>query len=111
MSANFKPSHAGFRAMAVSPEIEAAVLAIATKGLAEAVTLSAEFTKTGDYESSFNVRPTVSQLHTQFGSHAVATAVLENTSDHAAAVEWGNANDHKAHRVLGRVLDDLERHG
>ena len=110
MSATFKPNHAGFRAMAVSPEIEAAVLAIAEKGKAEAIALSADFIKTGDYEKSFEVRPEITQLRTAFGTHDVATAVLENTSPHAAAVEWGNAHDHRPHRVLGRVLDGLQRH-
>ena len=110
MGATFKPNHAGFRAMAVGPEVAAAVLSVAEKGRAEAEALSADFAKTGDYEKSFVVRPEVTQLRTGFGSHAVATAILENVSPHAAAVEWGNARDHRPHRVLGRVLDGLQRH-
>lgn len=110
MAATFKANSAGFREMAVSPEIAAAVLAIAEEGKAEAEGLSSDFIRTGDYIASFGVRPAITELRTGFGSHAVATAILENTSDHAAAVEWGNSHDHRAHRVLGRVLDGLQRH-
>jgi hypothetical protein len=110
MGATYKPNHAGFREMAVGSEIATAVLAIAEKGKAEAEAMSADFTDSGDYEKSFHVRPEITQLRTGFGTHSVATAILENTSDHAAAVEWGNAHSHKPHRVLGRVLDELQRH-
>lgn len=106
----FKANSAGFREMAVGVEIAAAVLAIATKALAEAEVLSLPFKDSGDYMASFKVRNEVTSLKTGFGSHAVVAGILENTSDHAAAVEWGNKRDHKAHRVLGRVLDGLN-HG
>lgn len=101
----YKPNSAGFKAMAVGPEIQAAVLAIAEQKKAAAEALSADFIVTGDYAASFNVRPGITTLRTGFGSHPVATGILENTSGHAASVEWGNAHDHKPHRVLGRVLD------
>jgi hypothetical protein len=103
----FKPNHAGFQAIAVGPEVAAVVTAIATKGLAIAEGLAADFIKTGDYAEGFEVRTEISELKTGFGSHPVVVGVLENTSGHAAAVEWGNKHDNKAHHVLGRTLDGL----
>ncbi len=106
----FKWNRPAWRAMAVGPEVAAEVLAIAEKAKGEAEGLSSDFRVTGEYQSSFQVRPDVTTLNTGFGSHPVAAGILENLSDHAAAVEWGNARDHKAHRVLGRVLDAM-KHG
>lgn len=105
----YKPNSKGFAECAVGLEIATAVLAIAERGKAEAIALSQDFRKTGDYIDSFNVRPTVIPLKTAFGTHDVASAILENTSNHAVPVEWGNKKDHKPHRVLGRVLATLGR--
>lgn len=104
---SYKMKSSGWAALAISPQVEAAVVAAATKGLPVAQALSADFTKTGDYLEGFNVRSAVTELRTGFGSHPVVVGILENTSGHAAAVEWGNSHDHKPHHVLGRTLDLL----
>jgi hypothetical protein len=109
MSAVYKANSAGFRDCAVGPELTAAVLLIAEKAKAEAIALSEDFRKTGDYIESFRAYGTVTSLKTSFGEHDVATGVLENFSGHAVPVEWGNTHDHKPHRVLGRVLTTLGR--
>lgn len=109
MTAVYKANSKGFTACAVGPEITAAVLAIAEKAKAEAIALSEDFRKTGNYIESFHVRGEITQLRTGWGSHPVATGILENTSPHAVPVEYGNTHDHKPHRVLGRVLTTLGR--
>lgn len=106
-SGTFKANSAGFKEMSIGPEIARVVEEIATKGLAIAEGLALEFTDSGDYLKSFNVGVEITDLHTGYGSHPVVTGVLENTSGHAAAVEWGNKHDHRAHHVLGRTLDGL----
>lgn len=109
MSSNFKPNSAAFRAMAVGPEVRAACTEIAekAKGIAEA--LAQDFRVSGDYAASFVVSTDTVPLRTAFGSHDVAAGTLTNTSPHAAAVEYGNADDNRAHHVLGRTLDALSR--
>lgn len=109
MTAVYKSNSAGFAACAVGPEVAAAVLAIAEKAKVEAIALSQDFRKTGNYIESFNVRADITTLKTGFGSHPVATGILENTSPHAVPVEWGNTHDHRPHRILGRVLGTLGR--
>lgn len=107
MGATFKSNSAGWAAMAVGEEMTGIVRAEAERAKAIAEGLSADFEKTGDYLSSFNVRTEIVALETRAGSHPVVAGILENVSDHAAAVEWGNAHDHTAHHVLSRTLDAL----
>jgi len=109
MTAVFKANSKGFKELAVSPDVAAAVLAVAEKAKTDAIALSQDFRKTGDYIDSFDVIPVELMLKTSFGTHPVAGAILENYSGHAVPVEWGNKNDHKPHRVLGRVLTTLGR--
>lgn len=110
MSSTFKPNSAGFRAMAAGPEVAAAVRAEAEKAKLIAEALSQDFRVTGEYASSFVVTEGETELQTEFGPHAVATGTLTNTSAHAAAVEWGNANDDVAHHVLGRTAAALREY-
>ncbi|HEV3309960.1 MAG TPA: hypothetical protein VG815_05545 [Chloroflexota bacterium] len=107
-NASFKANSAAFKEMAVGPEVTAIVTEIAARGLEIAQGLSEPFAKTHDYATSFNVRTAVVILRTGFGSHPVVAGILENTSDHAAAVEWGNKKDSRSHHVLGRTLEELE---
>lgn len=104
---SFKANSEAFKAMAVGPEITAIVTEVASKALQVAESLAEPFRRTGDYMSSFNVRAEVVTLRTGFGSHPVSAGILENTSDHAAAVEWGNKKDSHAHHVLGRTLEEI----
>lgn len=107
MSATFKPNSAGFRQAAVSADIRAAVMAEAerAKGIAEG--LAEEFKVTGEYAASFEVTSETQSLSTGYGSHEVAAGVLTNSSEHAAAVEWGNARDHRPHHTLAHTLEAL----
>lgn len=107
MSDTYKPNSAGFREMAIGSEIRAAVKAEAERARAIAEGLSQDFRVSGEYADSFVVASDTVDLHTGFGSHAVAAGVLTNTSGHAAAVEYGNEHDHKPHHVLGRTLAGL----
>jgi hypothetical protein len=103
----YVPNDAGFQALAVGDEIRAACLAEAERAQVIAQGLAADFTVTGEYESSFDTRSDTVPLATGYGTHAVAAGILENTADHAAAVEWGNAHDHQPHRVFGRTLEAM----
>lgn len=104
---NYQPDPKFFKELAVGDEIRSACREIAdkAKGIAEA--LSQDFRITGDYADSFSVQETtIAWTGTYPGPRAAAQLV--NTSDHAAAVEWGNAHDHKPHHVLGRTLAALD---
>lgn len=107
MASSFKPSSAGFRAMAVGEEIRAAVTAEAEKAKGIAVGLAQDFRVTGEYADSFEVSTKTTNLKTGFGSHEVAAGVVTNVAPYAAAVEYGNARDHRPHHVLTRTLDSL----
>lgn len=105
----FRPNQAGFRQIANSPEMRAALKAVAEDAKAYAESISQDFRDTGDYADSFEVtEETVDFTETRF-SGPRAAARLTNTSDHAAAVEWGNEHSHRNHRVLGRTLDHLDQ--
>jgi hypothetical protein len=103
---SFKPNWKGFEAMANGPEARAIVKAEAERAKAIAEGLAQDFRITGDYADSFEVQETTVGPAEGF-KHRHAAARLANTSDHAAAVEWGNEHAHKAHRVLGRTLDAM----
>jgi hypothetical protein len=108
MSATFKPNSAGFRAMAVGPEIRAALRQVAEVGKEIAEELAQDFRVTGEYADSFEVSDETIEWQGRF-SGPRAAARLTNTAPHAAAVEWGNEHSHRNHRVLGRTLDRLAR--
>jgi hypothetical protein len=110
---NFKPNDAAFKEMAVGPEIRAALKETAEKAKLIAEGLSASFVVTGDYEKSFEITETTLPAFGVDHPHPAAAARLTNTSDHAAAVEWGyqgssHAQSSSAHRVLGKTLAALE---
>lgn len=105
----YTPDNAGWAQIRNSPEILAACVAEAHRAQAIAEALSEPFTDTGDYASSFRVVPTtVVFTGTGVSNGPRAAARLENTSGHAAAVEWKNSvNGRVPHRVLGRTLEQL----
>ena len=104
----FKSNSAGWKALAVGPEVAAVVSAEAARALPIAEALAVPFAKTGDYAASFNVRTEVGVYTSkEWGAHPVVVGILENNSDHAAAVEWGNAHDHRAHHVLSHTMDAM----
>jgi hypothetical protein len=104
---SFQPNSSGIRDLMDSTELQAACVAEAERAQAIAEGLAAEITRTGEYERSFQVRPDRVVVVTRRGISIRNGAVLENTSGHAAAVEWGNAHDHTPHHILNRTLDLL----
>lgn len=115
MARAYRANDAGFRAIAVGPEIRKALAEIAEKGKGFAEAASADFADSGDYGKSFEVTP-VSVIWTGEYPGPRAAVQLQNTSDHAAAVEWGRGGrsatpTRTAHRVLGRTLEFLESEG
>lgn len=65
--------------------------------------IAEDFAVTHKYADSFNTRTEIVDI----GDGPHVAGILENDSDRAAAVEWGNSNDHRPHRVLGRTLGAL----
>lgn len=103
-------------ALAVSGSVQAAVLAkaVEAKGIAEGLA-AAELAKSKDpaaaaartdhYEDDFNVRSGNANLTTL---RRRASAILENTSDHALAAEWGNKRFPEPWHILKRTKDAME---
>jgi hypothetical protein len=79
--------------------MQAVLLARAEAGKAHAISISPRMT--GDYAASFET-----SVRAHGGPREDrAEAILANTSDHAADVEWRN---HGGERILGRTVDFLE---
>ena len=97
----------GWREITNSPEMHAALAEVAEKAKAEAEGLAQDFRRTGDYAGSFAVVPLTVIWKGRYSGPRAAVR-LENTSDHAAAVEWGTKNERNNHRTLGRTLDSLK---
>jgi hypothetical protein len=100
--ADYEPSKAGWQEIAMSPQIQAACLAEARRGMAFAVGISPR-SEDGDgkpYADSFEVEPMVTH---QFRGGPRVGARLRNRAGHAAAVEFGNTRMRRPHRVLARV--------
>lgn len=106
-NATYQSDPAAWQALALSDDVAAAVKAVAEVGKGMAEAMASDFDVTGDYQSSFDVRSTTAQITTKAGVHEAVVAILENTSPHALAVEFGNQHDSAAHHVLGRVRDVL----
>lgn len=97
----------GVAALAVSPEIGAAVLAHANRAKAIAISFSAPFTQTGHYISSFETRTEIRNLP-KGHAHNVIAGVLVNTASYSLGVEYGYegrsaAPTRTAHKVLSRT--------
>lgn len=106
MSEEYQRSRRGFQEIANSPEIHAALEAVAKVAKTYAEGLAQDFRRTGDYADNFQIVPLTVMWEGRFAGPRAAVR-LENTSDHAAAVEWGNRHDDQPHRTLGRTLDAL----
>lgn len=96
--AGYQHDYDGFGAFLRSPEMIRAMESVAADMKSAAVAISPE--QTGDYKSRFKV--TSGTWPAGGGGPEVAVAHLENTSGHAAPVEYGNKIV-KRHRVLGKV--------
>lgn len=97
----YVPSDAGFKEMRNSPRVLGACLDAAKDGQRYGESIAPR--DTGAYAASFNVRPTIVTTTGANPGPRVA-AILENTSGHAAAVEWANSRTTRAHRVFARIL-------
>lgn len=109
--ADYKPSEAGFRAMANGPEIRAALRAEAERAKLIAQGLAQEFRVTGEYAESFKVEEDTIEWRGRIAGPRAAARLI-NTAPYAAAVEWGYEGRAKgpsssAHHVLKRTLDAL----
>lgn len=105
---SYKPNNKGFQDCALGPEIRKSLLAIAENGKNYAESISQDFRQTGDYADSFQIVEASVDIHAN--DRAIkfrAAARLENTSEHAAAVEFGNRG-REAHHVLARTGAWLE---
>lgn len=107
MAFRYQADHDGLNEIARSPEVRAALAAVAMKAKGIAEGLSADFTDTGDYASSFKIESDTIEWTGEYPGRRAA-AYLVNDSDHATAVEWGNSRNHKPHHVLGRTLGMLK---
>lgn len=115
---NYRPNEAGFKAMAVGPEIRKALAEVCEKGKVYAESISPfdpapASEEDPHYKDSFTVDAEVTiDWRGQYPGPRAAGR-LHNTSGHAAAVEYGysGSSDEKGkspHRVLGRTLEYLE---
>jgi hypothetical protein len=106
----FELDRPGIAAIAMGPQLAAAVIDLATtKALPyaiEASPRSAEHHR--HYQDSFVVVPGTAWI----AAMKRVAARLVNTSDHAAAVEWGSQRTgFEGHHVLGHTLDYLNSFG
>ena len=95
----YYPDFKGTGAVLSGPLMSAAVAKVASEGQRFAESISPR--RTGEYARSFRVVTSTAQIDGQKRS----IARIENTSDHATAVEWGNG----ASRVLHRTLEEIRR--
>lgn len=106
----FDMDRAGIAKIAVGPELTAAVLDLAEhKAKPYAIAASPRSRENHKhYQDSFIVVPGTAFI----AAMKRCAARLVNTSEHAAAVEWGSAHTgHKGQRVLGHTLDYLNSFG
>lgn len=114
---NYEPNDAGYRKMAMSPDILQACMAEAARGKTFAISISPHGNDEGDpgktaegsYASQFEVKAgTVSNVGRNLPRVA---AFLWNNARIAAAVEFSNARQPKRHRILGRTAEFLGQAG
>lgn len=104
------PSKEDWVAIATNPDLVSALTVTAERGKVHAEALSAEFTKTGHYEESFELQHEVQTYHKRGRARTRAAVLLVNTAEYAAALEdgWGSVDRPPAHHVLARVKALLE---
>lgn len=100
MASSYKSDPAGMAALVNSPGMGAAMVQAAEVGRRYAESIAPR--DTGEYARSFQVRQETVRFRGRFAGNR-AGAVLENTSDHAAAVEWGQGR-----HVLARAATVIE---
>lgn len=98
MANPFEVDHDGISALARSSAVGDQMVAAAEAAIPYAQSISP--VETGEYRSSFVARP----ADVRVSGERRAGAVLENTSDHAVAVEFIDGK-----HVLARTVDVIER--
>ncbi len=103
---NYEHNHKGVAAIAVSPNVFAALNQIVVReAMPYAMSISPVYL--GTYRASFELRNDVVRVSGRAGRMARASAQLHNTAPHALAVEWGNKafrGRGNGYRVLARTL-------
>jgi hypothetical protein len=80
------PNAAEWRALATNPELRVSLHAVGDKAVAHMKELAAPHTDSGDYEKSFQVVDSTTVIN----GHPRASVEVQNTSPHAASLEWGS---------------------
>lgn len=96
----YKPDHKGTGQLLVAPEMRTLMAAAGEAGKAHAISISPDREPySAGYIASFEVDVEVQTL----AKSRRVTAILVNTAEYAAAVEW-----QWDHHVLGQTVDFLE---
>jgi hypothetical protein len=80
------PNSAEWRALATNPELRASLHAVGDKAVAHMKELAAPHVESGDYIDSFQVVDSTTVIN----GHPRASVEVQNTSPHAASLEWGS---------------------
>jgi len=99
------PSTAEWRRLATNPQIRASLMRVGAEAMAHAKELASSHTKSGEYENSFQLVESTLFVN----GHPRAAVRLENTSGHAAALEWGSWGNRKDPRKHSRPALILTR--
>lgn len=106
VTVKYKPNHSDVRKFLNSQQVANPLMAMGQRVASSA--RSGSPVETGEYAASWKV----SRSHVTVGGEERVSSKVENTSDHAAAVEWGyggskRAEGKSARRVLGRALEQF----
>ena len=107
MVARYRPSRVGWNAIAMSPQIQAACVAVAYEGKAYAQSISPSSGGQDGVPYAGSLEVETITVVGAFDFNPRVGARLRNTAPHAAAVEYGNRQRPTADRVLGRTEDFL----
>jgi hypothetical protein len=80
------PNSAEWRSLATNPKLRSSLRVVGRKAMGHMKELAASHTDTGNYEHSFQVVDSTTIIN----GHPRASVEVQNTSPHAAALEWGN---------------------
>lgn len=108
VSVDFQLNRKGIAEIAMGPRLAEAVLSVCEdRAKPYAISISPTSSRVHKhYVESFDVSLGTATIR----SLRRVAGILANTSDHALAVEWGNAHS-KGHNVLGKTLSHLSSEG
>ena len=110
----YEPNHPGWAALAIGPDMVAAVTAVAEEGKKHGESIAPRSTpdERARFDRIFGVDPDrkvyaeafeVEQTTISVRGRRRAAARLHNRAKHAAAVEWGNEQTPTGRHVFGRI--------